>query len=133
MVCVNDDLEYARDQVRSYAATCAYWVYLSILRWKTQDADNLTAALPPEFVDGIIRLGELYNWYDHERRGAPHESAMTDDLIDAFVICGPPGRCRDMIGQLQANGVDCLSMVLYDLSDKETNMRRFVDEVLPGL
>jgi 5,10-methylenetetrahydromethanopterin reductase len=131
MVCVDDSLERARQEVRSYAATCAFSLYLGVLRWPTPDAEELKDVLPPALVDEITRLGKRYDYYQHEKRGAPHAADLSDELIDAFVFCGPPDRCAERIRELRGAGVDRLSMVLYALSDKRQRMRRFVDEVLP--
>ena len=131
MVCVDDDLGRARDEVRSYAATCAFSLYLGVLRWPTPDAEELKEALPPGLVDEIVRLGKRYDYYEHEKRGAAHAADLSDAAIDSFVLCGPPGRCVERIRELREAGVDRISMVLYALSDKKRAMRRFVEEVYP--
>jgi len=131
MVCVEDDLKRARDEVRSYAATCAFSLYLGILRWPTEDAEELKAALPVSLLDEIMHLGRQYDYYQHEKRGAPHAADLSDEAIDSFVFCGPPNRCIERIRELRAAGVNRISMVLYALSDKKRAMRRFVEEVYP--
>lgn len=131
MVCVEDDLGRARNEVRSYAATCAFSLYLGVLRWPTPDAEELKHVLPPTLVDEILRLGKRYDYYQHEKRGAPHAADLSDELIDAFVFCGPPSRCIERIRDLRSAGATRISMVVYALSDKKRTMRRFVEEVYP--
>lgn len=131
MVCVDDDLKRARSEVRSYAATNAFSLYLGVLRWSTPDAEELKDVLPARLVDEIVRLGQRYDYYEHEKRGAAHAADLSDDLIDSFVFCGPPSRCIERIRELRSAGVDRISMVLYGLSDKKRTMRRFVEEVHP--
>lgn len=131
MVCVDDSLERARNEVRSYVATNAFSLYLGVLRWPTPDAEELKNVLPPTLVDEILRLGKRYDYYEHEKRGAPHAADLSNDLIDAYVFCGPPSRCIEHIRELRSGGVNRISMVLYSLSDKKRVMRRFVEEVYP--
>ena len=131
MVCVEDDLDRARDEVRSYAATCAFSLYLGVLRWPTADAEELKGLLPASLVDEVTRLGKRYDYYQHEKRGAPHAADLSNEAIDSFVFCGPPSRCIERIQELRRAGVDRISMVLYALSDKKRAMRRFVEEVYP--
>jgi 5,10-methylenetetrahydromethanopterin reductase len=133
MVCVDDDLDRARAEVRSYAATCAFSLYLGVLRWPTPDAAELKDTLPATLVDEVVRLGERYDYYQHEKRGAPHAADLSDELLDAFVFWGPPSRCVERLRELRQAGVDRISMVLYALSDKKRVMRRFVEEVYPRI
>lgn len=131
MICVHDDLEYARSQVRSYACTGAYQFYFGALRWKTEEAEELRDILPARLVDEVSRLGETYDWYQHERREATYAADASDELIDSWVIYGPPSRCIEKLQELRDAGGDRISMTLYTISDKQTAMRRFVEEVLP--
>jgi 5,10-methylenetetrahydromethanopterin reductase len=131
MVCVDDDLKRARDEVRSYAATCAFSLYLGVLRWPTPDAEELKAALPASLLDEIMHLGRQYDYYQHEKRGAAHAAELSPEAIDSFVFCGPPKRVIEHVRELRNAGVDRISMVLYALSDKKRAMRRFVEEVYP--
>jgi alkanesulfonate monooxygenase SsuD/methylene tetrahydromethanopterin reductase-like flavin-dependent oxidoreductase (luciferase family) len=131
MVCVDDDLGRAREEVRSYAATCAFSLYLGVLRWPTPDAQELRDVLPGPLVDEIDRLGKRYDYYQHEKRGAVHAADLSDAVIDSFVFCGPPARVIERIQELRGAGVDRISMVLYALSDKKAAMQRFAEDVLP--
>lgn len=133
MVCVDDDHEHARDEVRSYAATVAFGIYKAVLKWDTQDAADLKEAMPTHLVEEIIEIGRAYDMYEHEKAGAPHAETMSDECIDAMVISGPPERCVELIRMLQDVGVDRVSMVLYSLKDRMGAMRRFAEEVLPRL
>jgi 5,10-methylenetetrahydromethanopterin reductase len=133
MICVNDDLDYARSQVRSYACTCAYQFYYGALRWKTDDAEELKSMLPGRLVDEIFGLGQRYDWYQHELTAALHSAEASDELIDSFVIFGPPRRCIEKLEEITSVGVDRVSMTLYTIRDKKTAMRRFVEEVYPHL
>jgi hypothetical protein len=131
MVCVDEDLDYARRQVRSYACTCAFQISFGTFRWKTEDAEELRSILPGKLVDEIDTLGERYDWYQHEKRDAIHSAEASDELIDSFVMCGPPSRVVEQVQQLRSIGVDRLSMTVYTIDDKKRAMRRFVEEVLP--
>lgn len=131
MVVVHDDLEYAYNEARAYAATCAHSLYLGVLRWPSEDAEELKAALPAGIVDEIMQLGKRFEWYEHEKRGAPHAAELSPELLDAFVVCGPPSRVIEKIQGLKDAGMNRISMVLYSLHDKKGAMRRFVEDVYP--
>lgn len=133
MVCVDDDLTHARDEVRTYAATCAYGIYKATLRWKGRDADDLRAALPDALIEEIIKIGTTYSMYEHEKRGARHAAEASDELIDAMVISGPASRCVEQIQELRQIGVENISMVLYSLSNTKEAMRRFAEDVYPRI
>ena len=131
MVCVDDDLGYARAQVRSYAATCAFQVFFGTFRWPTADAEELRQALPGGIVDEINHLGETYDWYQHEQKNAIHGAELSDELVDSFVMCGPAKRVVEQIQALKESGIDRISMTLYTIDNKKLAMRRFVEEVWP--
>lgn len=131
MVFVHDNLEFAREQVKSYACTGAFQFFFGTLRWKTDDAEAVKAMLPPHLLDEILTLGERYDWYQHEQRKAIHSADASPELIDSFVICGPASKCIEQIQQLRDIGVDRISMTTYTIQDKRMAMRRFVEEVFP--
>lgn len=131
MICVDDDLEYARHQVRSYAGTCAFQVFFGTFRWNTPDAEELKGLLPGKIVDEINVLGERYDWYQHEQKDAIHGADLSPELIDSFVMCGPPSRVVEQVLALKESGIDKISMTLYTIDNKKRAMRRFVEEVWP--
>lgn len=131
MAFVHDDVEFARSQVRSYACTCAYQFYYGTLRWKTPEAEEIRAALPGTLVAEIEDLGQRYDWYQHELKDAQHSAAASPELIDSYVICGPPSKCIDQIASMREAGMDHISMTTYTIQDKAYAMRRFVEDVYP--
>jgi 5,10-methylenetetrahydromethanopterin reductase len=133
MVYVDPDHRRARDEVRAYAATCAYGIYKATLKWDNQDAADLRSALPAPLVEEILAIGHAYNMYEHEKRGAQHAAEMSDELIDAMVVSGPAERCVELIQAMQEVGVTRVSMVLYSLQDRMGAMQRFAEQVLPKL
>ena len=133
MVYVDENLKRARDEVRPYAATCAYGIWLATLRHESSDAQELRAKLPEHLIEEMTRIGLAYDMYEHEKRGARHAADASDELIDAMVIAGPPAKCIEQIEALREVGIDRLSMVLYSLSDPRGAMQRFSETVLPKL
>lgn len=131
MICVDEDIEFARNQVRSYAGTCAFQVSFGTFRWNTPDAAELKDLLPGSIVDEINLLGETYDWYQHEQKKAIHGADLSDELIDSFVMAGPPSKIIEQIQSLKESGVDKISMTVYTIDDKKRAMRRFADEVWP--
>jgi len=131
MICVDEDEDYARNQVRSYAGTCAFQVSFGTFKWNTPDAEELKELLPGSIVDEIDTLGRTYDWYQHEQKKAIHGATLSDELIDSFVMAGPPSKIIEQIQSLKESGIDRISMTLYTIDDKKRAMRRFVEDIWP--
>jgi F420-dependent oxidoreductase-like protein len=54
------------------------------------------------FKENADLVRELYNSGDRKQASA----AVSDELIDAIAICGPPDYCRERMAEWQAHGVD---------------------------
>ena len=128
-VFVHDDIDHSREYVRSYAATSAYFLWRSALSRRTAEGDALRAALPESVVAEMAQLAERYEWDQHEVVGAPHAAALSAELVDSFAIHGPPSRCVDRLLELQALGVDRVSLVLYGVPDQHAMISRFMAQV----
>lgn len=128
-VFVDDDIDYARERVRSYAATSAYFLWRAVLARDSEYRRWLAESLPPTVLDEMATLAYRYDWYEHEVVGAAHAADLSDALIDCFAIYGPAGRCADRLEELRAVDVDRVSLVLYGVPEPEPMIGRFVEEV----
>jgi len=132
-VFVHEDMDYAREYVRSYAATSAYYLWRSVLRFDTDERRALAEDLPTAVLEEMVKLADRYDFSQHETVGAAHAADLSDRLIDCFAIYGPPGRCVERLEQLRALGVDRASLVLYGVPDQAAMIRRFVEDVAARL
>lgn len=128
-IFVHDDADYAREYVRSYAATSAYFLWRSVLNRPSAQSDALREAMPGSVVAEMAQLAERYEWDQHEVVGAPHAAALSTQLVDSFAIYGPPARCVERLQELSSLGVDRASLVLYGVPDQHAMIRRFVEDV----
>jgi F420-dependent oxidoreductase-like protein len=53
------------------------------------------------FADNANLVRDLYNSNDRKQAAA----AVSDDLIDAIAICGPPAHCREKLAEWRENGL----------------------------
>jgi alkanesulfonate monooxygenase SsuD/methylene tetrahydromethanopterin reductase-like flavin-dependent oxidoreductase (luciferase family) len=60
------------------------------------------------FEDNANRVRELYDAGDRKQAAA----AVSDDLIDAIAICGPPAHCREQLADWRRHGVGLALMNL---------------------
>ncbi|MFI9557488.1 LLM class flavin-dependent oxidoreductase [Nonomuraea endophytica] len=126
---VHDDEDYAREFVRSYAATSAFFLWRSAVSRTEPVNRELAAALPAGVVDEMAKLAERYRWDQHEAKGAEHARDLSPDLIDCFAIYGPPARCAERLAALAEVGVDAVSFTLYGVPDKVGMITRFIQDV----
>jgi 5,10-methylenetetrahydromethanopterin reductase len=128
-VFVHDDEDYAREYVRSYAATSAFFLWRSVLNRKTPESEELAARLSGEIVDEMAKLVDRYEWNQHEVVGAPHAADLSARLIDCFAIYGPVSRCVDRLQEIGSLGVDRVSFVLYGVPDQIAMINHFIEDV----
>ena len=60
------------------------------------------------FKENADLVRELYN----ARRRQEAAAAVSDDLIDAIAICGPPGHCREQLAEWGRHGVGTALLTL---------------------
>ncbi|HJQ03544.1 MAG TPA: LLM class flavin-dependent oxidoreductase [Jatrophihabitans sp.] len=132
-IFVDEDVDRAREYVRSYAATSAFFLWRSVLNRPSASSDALRNALPESMVDEMAQLAQRYDWSQHEAVGAPHAAELSAQLVDAFAIYGPPELCVERLLALQGLGVDRVSLVLYGVPDQQAMVTRFVTEVAERL
>jgi 5,10-methylenetetrahydromethanopterin reductase len=128
-IFVDEDADRAREYVRSYTATSAFFLWRSVLNRDTAESRELAEALPPGVLEEMTKLADRYEWYQHEVVGAAHAADLSDALIQCFAIYGPPGRCAERLQELAGLGVDRVSLVLYGAPDQQAMIRRFSDDV----
>jgi 5,10-methylenetetrahydromethanopterin reductase len=126
---IHEDADYAREYVRSYAATSAFFLWRSVLCRDTKESRLLAATLPADVLAEMATLAEQYDWYQHEVVGAPHAAGLSARLIDCFAIYGPASRCVQRLADLRSLGVDRVSLVLYGVPDQAAMISQFVQDV----
>jgi len=85
-------------------------------------------------------LAAVHDAYDMERHfshGSPQSAKLTDDVIDAFGVAGPPSYCVERLSQLVEMGLTKLFVMGggfgLDRDEAEASRRLLVDDVLPAL
>jgi alkanesulfonate monooxygenase SsuD/methylene tetrahydromethanopterin reductase-like flavin-dependent oxidoreductase (luciferase family) len=105
---VAESRETARREAASYAATKAYNAYMSLFQRDNPEVADLRQRLEraePGIIDELRRVYEVYDPYQTETLGAPHDQAVTQRVIDFFLLTGTPEDiCEGIykVGQLGA-------------------------------
>lgn len=96
--------------------------------------------LPPRLKDLAAKMQTGYDMKHHAQETGSHLSAVPDDFIDWFSICGPPSKCRDRLGEILSMGLDHVyqlggSPVPHPHGPRQEAMVRqaalYAEEVLP--
>lgn len=113
-------VDQPRDEVRQFARW-AINPYLSVPGYNRyiaeQGYEDVAAA-----VAGAWKTGD--------RKGALE--AIPDELIDALVICGPPGECNERIESFRAAGLDTPVMMFLSTQMSPDATRHALTSLAPG-
>jgi hypothetical protein len=89
---------------------------------------------------GRRALQAVHDSYDmsrHFTHGSPQSGALTDDVIDAFGIAGPPTYCRERLFELIELGITRIFVLGgslgIDQDEARASRRALVEQVLPAL
>ena len=135
MIYVASSKEEARREVASYAATNACDSYRSLLRRDTPGVEDLRRrleAVEPGIVAEIKAIYDAFDPYQHEVIDAPHSKAVSQRVIDFFLMTGTPEDICDQIAKLEPLGVSNISTVLYAILDKKGMMREIGNRIMPN-
>jgi 5,10-methylenetetrahydromethanopterin reductase len=125
-VFVHDDRETAR---RSISGTVGSYARFSVMH----------GSVAGPVAEGQRQtLEAVHNAYDmnaHFKTGSPQAQQLTDEVIDAFAVAGPPSYCLEQFGRLADMGLTRIFVTGaargLDPQEAERSRRRFVTEVLP--
>jgi 5,10-methylenetetrahydromethanopterin reductase len=85
----------------------------------------------------LTRVHDTYDMERHFSHGSPQSAALTDDVIDAFGVAGPPSYCVDRLLELLDLGLTKLFFLGggfgLDRDARHESQRLLVDSVLPAL
>jgi len=62
--------------------------------------------LPPRLKSLALHLQSHYDMARHNLNSGTHLSAVDDEFVDWFAICGSPQKCIDRLGELIEKGLD---------------------------
>ena len=113
---ISDDEVKARDDCRPMAA------------WFPQTSRQYAeiAGVPEEIIENI-RKSYSGGHFDHAKKAL---SYVTDDMIDAFTIAGPPDSWVERLRAIAAMGLEHINIFLLT-KDKVAMAKRLVSAVLP--
>ena len=82
-------------------------------------------------------MHDSYDMNRHFAHGSPQSGALTDDVIDAFGIAGPPSYCRERLLELIELGLGRIFVLGgglgIDRDDAQASRHALVEQVLPAL
>lgn len=130
-VVIADSKQEARDRARVQAATHAHQFIIAILNRDTPATREIKARLPAALLDDYARLWAAWDYRQHDMVGAGHAAAVSDALVDAYVVTGTPEDCAATLSQVAAKGYDGVSITVSTEADKPAFWRLFMDEVVP--
>ncbi|AWT53406.1 LLM class flavin-dependent oxidoreductase [Mycolicibacterium smegmatis] len=96
---IDDDRTKARDLVRAHVSRVAI--------------RPLPAKVAPELEEAIDRIRKSYNYYEHMNTEASHADLVPDELVDLFALAGTPAECGQRLKEIEALGVDQVSIVPF--------------------
>jgi 5,10-methylenetetrahydromethanopterin reductase len=121
-ISVLDDLEQARNDVRSWVTSQARWMHT----WKE-------LPLPLQgYTEEFRHANESYAFAHHLSRHAEHARGVSDSLVDLLAVCGPVQRCLEKIAPLLALKIDRLTFTLLPGGRME-RLRVLGEEIVNGL
>jgi 5,10-methylenetetrahydromethanopterin reductase len=68
--------------------------------------DSPVDQLPPQLKDLAIRMKSGYDMARHAQNEGGHLTMVSDEFVEWFSICGPPGKCVERLRELIAMGLD---------------------------
>lgn len=85
----------------------------------------------------LAAVRDTYDMSKHQTVNSPQSRVLTDDVIDAFCIAGPPSYCIERLQELAELGIQKFIFVGYsfemDPDDAKASRRRIIEEVVPAL
>ncbi len=121
---VSEDQEDAWNRCRWAPAACANHVAHTIASNRNHDM--------PEQMTRLVQARDGYDYYaGHLDSGAEHTAYLTGELVDDYVVAGPPERCLERIGALAELGVSEVSCAY--LNGELEQMERVGREIVPNL
>ncbi|MGE3619430.1 MAG: LLM class flavin-dependent oxidoreductase [Acidimicrobiia bacterium] len=127
-VFVHRDRRLARERVAASAATFARYAVLH---------GTVAGPMGDSARAVLHRVHDGYDMTDHATPGSAQSRLLSDDVVDAFAIAGPPGHCVERLQELAELGVDRFHVLPPragpDPEEMEASRRLFVTSVLPQL
>ena len=121
---VSDDLDRAREEVRSVAALVGNHV-AEVIR------NTGTNSLPPE-MEGLIAGRSGYDYLHHVRHDTDQAAYLAPEAIDRLCIVGSTDRCAQRLRELRDCGVTHVNFYAQT-ADFDAQMGTYSSEILPQL
>jgi 5,10-methylenetetrahydromethanopterin reductase len=127
-IAVADDAAEARALVRGKLATHARFAAMH---------GAVHGPADERLADGLRKVKAAYDMEHHAQAGSSQGAAITEEVLDAYAVAGPPAWCVDRLADVVAAGFPKLLLNMAfpgtDPADEERSHRRVVAEVLPAL
>lgn len=84
----------------------------------------------------LTAVRDSYDMAKHQTYDSPQSKVLTQDVVDAFAIAGPPNYCVERLSQIAELGISRFVFVGYsfemDPEEARASRRRIVEQVLPA-
>jgi 5,10-methylenetetrahydromethanopterin reductase len=117
--------------VESIKGTIASTARFSVMHGK------IVGPVSDKVREGLLAIHAAYDFHKHSRRGG-HTDVITDEIIDAFTVVGPPDRCVERLAELRELGITRFHILAAEWREidpklQEHSRKSLSEEVLPGL
>ena len=121
---------------RAFARSCIAGGVASYARFSVMHG-TVTGPVDAAQRGVLEAVHDAYDMGRHFSHGSPQSAPLTDEVIDAFGVAGPPSYCAERLLAMAAAGLSKLVIMAASIGlDRDAQheaRRRFVDEVLPAL
>ena len=134
MCYVAESKEAARREAASYTATTACSLYMSTFQRGDPEVIDLRQRLEraePGIIDEFKRVHDVYDPYQTETLGAPHDQAVTQRVIDFSHLTGTPEDICEQIYKLGQLGIRTISVVDFTVIDSKGMMQEIGSKIMP--
>jgi alkanesulfonate monooxygenase SsuD/methylene tetrahydromethanopterin reductase-like flavin-dependent oxidoreductase (luciferase family) len=84
----------------------------------------------------LTAIRDNYDMEKHQTFDSPQSKVLTEDVVDAFAIVGPPTYCVERLQEIAELGISKFVFVGYsfemDPEEARASRTRIVEEVLPA-
>lgn len=119
---ISPDRDAVREQLKGYAAVAAGTVYRTL---PEQD-------MPPALWADLKEMKAKYDYYEHADSSAKHAELITDRILDAVAVTGPPEEVVPRFRALRELGVEGFVMPMTT-RDPRSMIELMAAEVIPAV
>lgn len=117
---VSSDAQWAKEEIRSYAAAAARTVFGAV-----PEPD-----IPVALRTDLARLKERYDYSEHVSREALHRELVTERILEGIAVVGTPAEVVPRLKEIAAKGIDGFVIPVATSRPREV-LQTLSEDVLP--